>query len=332
MKRVWRNPLVARASRPCELKHKGETPTPQISYRRLTTFLVLLFIAAVSARAESAGFQTVDSVTAGDERSEKDHKLQGDQTKTQSLNGQTCRVADTNGWFSWELKALPDTAQELDIEFGGERRRRADTVDIFANEIKLATVRLSGGPRAEFYSLMNEAIKGKDAITVKFQATTGSRIDGIANVSIQKTPLATIASASKASSTRTNWQFIVNAVNDQHEPKSSGDRLKRHFDWWPAKNTNQWVQYDLAKPSRVFAVEVYWFDDTGIGECRPPQSWRVLYRENGEWKPVAHATGSGCEKDHYNRTSFDPVGTDGLRLDVQMPEKFSSGILQWKVE
>jgi hypothetical protein len=154
----------------------------------------------------------------------------------------------------------------------------------------------------------------------------------VASVSVVKTPPPTIASTSKASSTRTNWQFIVNVINDQHEPKSSGDRLKKHFDWWPAKNTNQWVQYDFVKPARVSTVEVYWFDDTGIGECRMPKSWQLFYRQNGEWKPVANPSGYGCEPDHYNRTMFDPVETDGLRIDAQMPEKFSSGLLQWKVE
>jgi hypothetical protein len=286
----------------------------------------------VSARAEVVGFETVDSVTAGDEKGEKDHKLQGDQTETRPLNGQTYRVADTNGWFSWELKILTDVAQELDVEFGGERRRSADTVNIFANETKLATVRLGGGPRAEYYPLTNAAFKGAKAILVKFQAAAGSRVGGVANVAVTKIPAATIASTSKASSTRTNWQFIVNVINDQHEPKSSGDRLKKHFDWWPAKATNQWVQYDFTTPSRVSAVEVYWFDDTGIGECRMPKSWRVLYRQDGEWKPVAHASGYGCDRDHYNRATFDAVETDGLRLDVQMPDTFSSGVLQWKVE
>ena len=295
--------------------------------------VALAFSAAmVSLRAESAGTQTVDSVSVNDEQSEKAHNQQGEQTKTEQFNGQTFRVAGTNGWFSWQLRALPEVAQELDIEFGGERRRPADTVDILANETKLATVRLSGGPRAEYFVLTNAALKGASAITVKFQPAAGSGIGGVAGVSIMKIPAATIASASKASSTRTNWQFIVNAINDEHEPTSSGDRLKKHFDWWPAKNTNQWVQYDFAKPARVSAVEVYWFDDTGIGECRPPKSWRVLYREHGEWKPVAHPSGYGCEKDRYNRTTFDAIETDGLRLDVEMPEKFSSGLLQWKVE
>jgi hypothetical protein len=295
-------------------------------------FALILSVIAVSVPVMPVASQTVDSVSAGDEKSEQTHKVQGDQTKTEQFNGQTFRVADTNGCFSWNLKTLPDAAQELDVEFGGERRRPNDTVDIFANESKIATVRLAGGARAEYYPLTNAPLKGKDAITVKFQAAAGSRIGGVANVSVVKIPSPTIASASKASSTRTNWQFIVNAVNDQHEPKSSGDRLKKHFDWWPAKNTNQWVQYDFAKPAKVSAVEVYWFDDTGIGECRPPKSWRVLYRENGEWKPIAHPSGYGIEKDHYNRATFDAVGTDGLRLDVEMPEKFSSGLLQWKIE
>lgn len=285
-----------------------------------------------AARADSVEPRPVDSVTAGDEQSEAAHKLAGGKTKTLPINGHTYRVAGTNGWFSWELKILPKAAQELDVEFGGERRRPADTVNIFANETKIATVRLAGGPRAEYYPLTNAALKGQDAIVVKFQSSAGSRIDGVAGVSVVKMPPATIASASTASSTRTNWQFIVNAINDQHEPKSSGDRLKKHFDWWPAKGTNQWVQYDFAKSARVSAVEVYWFDDTGIGECRLPKSWRVLYRENGEWKPVANPSHYGCESNRYNRATFDVVETDGLRLDVQLPDKFSSGLLQWKVE
>ena len=295
--------------------------------RFLLPFALILTTTAVVVRGE-----WVDSVTVGDEQSEHAHQLKGDRTETRQFNGHDCRVADTNGWFSWQLKMLPDAPQELDIEFGGERRKPADAVDIFANETKITTVRLAGGPRAEYYPLTNATLKGTSCNYVKFQASAGSRIGGVANVSIVKIPPATIASTAKASSTRTNWQFIVNAINDQHEPISSGDRLKKHFDWWPAKATNQWVQYDFAKLASISSVEVYWFDDTGIGECRPPKSWRVLYRENGDWKPVSHAGDYGCERDHYNRTTFDAVQTDGLRLDVELPEKFSSGLLQWRVE
>jgi hypothetical protein len=58
----------------------------------------------------------------------------------------------------------------------------------------------------------------------------------------------------------------------------------------------------------------------------------VLWRDHGEWKSVTHPSGYDCEGNRYNRTTFDPVETDGLRLDVVLPERFSAGLLQWIVE
>jgi hypothetical protein len=140
----------------------------------------------------------------------------------------------------------------------------------------------------------------------------------------------TIASTSRVSVS--NGGTNPHAINDQMEPASSGSEENTFFHWWPRKGTLEWVQYDFQKPARVSAVETYWFDDTGRGECRLPQSWRLFYRQNGEWKPVANASGFGCEADHYNRTTFDPVETDGLRIEVQLRENWSAGIHEWRVE
>lgn len=306
--------------------------------KRFPVLLAALIAALLSliklAHADSPPAAPVDEVKAGDEAGERDHKMKGDQTDTQQVANLTARTAGTNGWFSWELHVLPDTAQELDVDYGGGRRTAADTVQILVDDTRLGTVRLGGGQREEYYPLTADAVKGKNSITVKFQAGENSRISGVYGVRVMKLPTPTIASLSKASSTRTNYQYIVNVINDLHEAKSSGDRFKKHFDWWPAKATNQWVQYDFEKPARVSAVEIYWFDDfdTGVGDCTPPKSWQVLFRQNGEWKPVTGASAYGVEKDKYNRTTFDAVETDGLRLDVLMPDRHSSGLLQWKVE
>lgn len=140
-------------------------------------------------------------------------------------------------------------------------------------------------------------------------------------------PAPTIASRAKATASGGDPQ----ALNDQREPKSSGDHSNRFLHWWPRKGTLEWVQYDLAEPTEVSAVEVYWFDDTGRGECRLPASWRLLYRAGEQWKPVENPTGFGCGLDGYNRTEFDPVTTDALRLEIQLPEKMSSGIHEWRV-
>ena len=78
-------------------------------------------------------------------------------------------------------------------------------------------------------------------------------------------------------------------------------------------------------------TSVYWFDDTGEGECRVPKSWRVLYRDGAEWKPVENAAAYTNEKDRYNSISFKPVSTTGLRLEVTLQPEWSAGIQEWKV-
>jgi DUF1680 family protein len=140
-------------------------------------------------------------------------------------------------------------------------------------------------------------------------------------------PCPTIAFRAKASASGGDPR----ALNDQREPRHSADRSNRYLHWWPRKGTIEWVQYDFGAPTRVSAVEVYWYDDTGIGECRVPKSWELFYRENGEWKPVRNPSGYGLEKDRYNRTTFDPVITDGLRLIVRAQENFCAGIHEWRV-
>jgi hypothetical protein len=77
---------------------------------------------------------------------------------------------------------------------------------------------------------------------------------------------------------------------------------------------------------------VYWFDDTGRGECRVPQAWKLLYRDRGAWRPVANAGEYGCAADKLNRTTFTPVTTDGLRLELQLQTNWSAGIYEWRVE
>jgi len=142
-------------------------------------------------------------------------------------------------------------------------------------------------------------------------------------------PAPTIASTSKITvSSGTGSE----ALADQLEPRSSIDHANPFFHWWPHKGTAEWVQYDFSKPERVSEVEVYWFDDTGIGECRLPASWTLEAKVNGQWQPATNPSGYGVETDKYNRCTFDPVVAEGLRLKVQLPPKFAAGIHEWRVK
>ncbi len=124
----------------------------------------------------------------------------------------------------------------------------------------------------------------------------------------------------------------VGALSDGALPASSNDHEIARMTWWPHQGTSEWVQYDFEKPRTIDEVEVYWFDDSPIGGgCRVPASWKLLYKDGSEWKEVAGASAYGTEKDRFNRVTFDKVTTSGLRLEVQLEDDFSGGILEWQL-
>jgi hypothetical protein len=123
----------------------------------------------------------------------------------------------------------------------------------------------------------------------------------------------------------------VNAMGDGLEPAHSNDQSIPRMTWWPRRGTTEWVQFDFGKPKKVSGVAVYWFDDTGVGGCRVPRSWRVLRLNGNDWKPVQAAGDMGTSRDRYNELSFTPIETTALRLEVQLQQNFSGGVLEWKV-
>jgi DUF1680 family protein len=145
-------------------------------------------------------------------------------------------------------------------------------------------------------------------------------------------PQPTIASKSKARASENQNPNLIMAVNDQSEPRSSRDSSDIYFHWWPKKGTAEWVEYEFDKPATVSETEVYWFDDTGRGECRVPGSWRILYKDGDRWKPVETSDPYGVERDRFNTVRFKPVTTSGLRLEVTSQSNWSSGIQEWKVK
>jgi hypothetical protein len=115
-------------------------------------------------------------------------------------------------------------------------------------------------------------------------------------------------------------------------PESSIDHEVPFYHCWPHKGTTEWVQYDLPHEAAVSSVEVYWFDDTGMGECRVPQSWRILYMQAGRWLPVQISDSFGVQKDIFNRGTFESVRTSAIRLEFQSQEQYAAGVHEWRVQ
>ncbi len=195
---------------------------------------------------------------------------------------------------------------------------------------------IKGRAIAMSYDDRGKVVKNEQALTVIPYYTWANRGRGEmlvwlpnSEASAKPLPQPTFASTSRV---RTSGGQNPRAINDQEEPRSSGDESNSFFHWWPKKGTTEWVEYTFAKPVTVSEAEVYWFDDTGRGECRVPKSWRVLYKDGADWKPTETNGASGVAKDRYNKITFKPVTANALRLEVTLQDGWSTGIQEWKVK
>jgi DUF1680 family protein len=143
------------------------------------------------------------------------------------------------------------------------------------------------------------------------------------------TPYPTVATTSTATTSQARRN--PRAINDGEEPSSSDDPTS-YLDWWPRKGSAEWIELAFAKPASVSEIGVYWFDDTGRGEVRVPASWRVMYRDGDEWKPVDSTDTFGVARDRYNRVRFDAVTTTALRVEVRAQPEFSAGVQEIKIK
>jgi len=141
----------------------------------------------------------------------------------------------------------------------------------------------------------------------------------------QALPAPTIASSAKVSASPCKGS--PSTINDQLVPAKSSSGEFGHIHWWPAKATNEWIQYDFEKAEKVSAIEVFWFDDEDLGAgCRVPKSWVLKYKSGSGWAEVKAKGAYETQKDQYNRLEFEPVLTKGLRIELRQPDDFSTGV------
>jgi len=135
---------------------------------------------------------------------------------------------------------------------------------------------------------------------------------------------------------KTTASFVhvsLNAIKDQILPDSSSDSSALQLDFWPHKGTTEWIQFEWGQEHEISSVKVYWFDDTGRGQCHVPKSWKVLYRDaEGNFKPVNNDSPYLTEKDTFNKVSFKPVKTDGVKIEIILQDEWSAGVQEVIIE
>lgn len=136
----------------------------------------------------------------------------------------------------------------------------------------------------------------------------------------------------KASASHTFGGDTVDAMLDNILPSASADETVPRFTWWDHKGSSEWVMYTFEKAKTVSEVSVYWFDDTGKGMCRVPKYWNISALVNGKWERIHTNQEHGIKKDQFNTVKFAPVTATALRLEADLQEGFSGGILEWRVK
>ncbi|APB71283.1 hypothetical protein PPYC1_13325 [Paenibacillus polymyxa] len=137
-----------------------------------------------------------------------------------------------------------------------------------------------------------------------------------------------IAPAATVSTSYTSSWEDISALHDGFDPTSSNDRSHAVYGNWPETGT-QWVQYDFDQEYTVSQTDIYWFKDGGGIDV--PKSYKIKYWNGRSWSNVKQANGLGTSADQYNTTTFTPVKTAKLRIEMVSKGSASTGILEWKV-
>ncbi|TWD80102.1 DUF1680 family protein [Kribbella amoyensis] len=119
----------------------------------------------------------------------------------------------------------------------------------------------------------------------------------------------------------------LEAADDGRLPKSSADQSIPRFTWWDRRGTTEWIEYDLREARELSEVAAYWFDDTGTGQCRVPESRRVLWLDGETWRAVENTTPYEVAVDRVNTTRFTPIRAQHVRVEAVLRPTYSGGLL-----
>jgi DUF1680 family protein len=145
---------------------------------------------AEQARQKEIEARSVDVVRPGDRRNEREHRLKGEKTAAGEFGGRNWRHATDGGWFSYEVKVLAAQPNALVVTYwgsdGGNR-----VFDVLVDGTKVATQKLQTNKPDSFYeetyAVPPALTRGKQAVTIRFQARPGCWAGGVFGLRVVKT-------------------------------------------------------------------------------------------------------------------------------------------------
>jgi len=138
-------------------------------------------------RLRSLEAATIDFVQLNEAQVERDHNMQGERTEAGENAGRKWRHARDGGWLSFDLKVLPDRPVALVCSYWGSESGPRN-FDILGDGKKIAAQSLHNDKPGEFldvtYAIPAELTRGKNKITIRFQAQPANFAGGFYGVRI----------------------------------------------------------------------------------------------------------------------------------------------------
>ena len=136
----------------------------------------------------------------------------------------------------------------------------------------------------------------------------------------------------------------ISALNDGFAPADSFDRSHALYAMWVDQSAGEresWVQYEWSEPVSINKVEIYWavgpsssgrYSRAARGQDAGSQKLSNSLLERKRFAPVSKPAGPWESIwTRFNTTTFEPVKTSKLRLEVVPQDQRPAGILEWRV-
>jgi DUF1680 family protein len=123
------------------------------------------------------------------------------------------------------------------------------------------------------------------------------------------------------------------ALIDGLLPSDSFDTSIPRWTSWPERGKPQSVEFELAEPTPLRTIEVYWYDDQG--GVQTPIRWELeVANTTGDWRPFSlyNTDAYGVEPNQFNVVHpAEPLTAKRLRLRVWPKADAAAGILEFVV-
>ena len=185
-------------------------------------------------------------------------------------------------------------------------------------------------------SILAEAkeLVAKIGVSQKELDEMADRLNSAVNSLDMDTNLALDASVS--TSYVSSWETL-GAVNDGVSSSASMEKpATGAYGSWGNTSEYETITYTWDKKISISKSAIYFWKDNDSEEVvgiQFPKNYTISYKDGDDWKEVKDASGFGLEADKYNVTSFKPVMTDGLRIQLNKKEANNSGVgvIEWAV-